>query len=244
MSDTHEPSYYEIALTNRQVLIAFVVLLLCVLAAFVGGVWLGRGDEGRVGGVTIADTGEPGDLANLDEFTFFSEEGSDGEVRPPDLNGAGIGTSPRDTTLAEDVGARPAADPPPLASPPPETAPPPPVERPSPPPPTAPPPAAPPPTAPPPTRTAPTPAPTPAAEPTEGFVIQVFSTKEAAQAEKVRDQLASGGHRAFLSPVEVGTQTMYRVRIGPFGDRAAAESAARGVTKTYKLDTWITAAGG
>ena len=30
----HEPSYYEIALTNRQVVVAFVILLACLLAAF------------------------------------------------------------------------------------------------------------------------------------------------------------------------------------------------------------------
>ncbi len=34
----HEPSYYEIALTNRQVMVAFVVLLACVVAAFLSGV--------------------------------------------------------------------------------------------------------------------------------------------------------------------------------------------------------------
>ena len=42
MSD--EPSYYEIALTNRQVLASFVVLLGCVLVAFGMGVWVGRMD--------------------------------------------------------------------------------------------------------------------------------------------------------------------------------------------------------
>ena len=39
----HEPSYYEIALTNRQVVVAFVILLACLLAAFFSGVWIGRG---------------------------------------------------------------------------------------------------------------------------------------------------------------------------------------------------------
>ena len=34
VTDSHEPSYYEIALTNRQVLVAFVVLLVCLLGAF------------------------------------------------------------------------------------------------------------------------------------------------------------------------------------------------------------------
>ena len=47
VSNSHEPSYYEIALTNRQVLVAFVILLCCVLAAFFAGVWIGRGSPAR-----------------------------------------------------------------------------------------------------------------------------------------------------------------------------------------------------
>ncbi|HEY8021186.1 MAG TPA: hypothetical protein VIH93_08800, partial [Thermoanaerobaculia bacterium] len=43
----HEPSYYEIALTNRQVVVAFVVLLVCLLSAFFSGVWIGRGSAER-----------------------------------------------------------------------------------------------------------------------------------------------------------------------------------------------------
>ena len=31
MTEPREPSYYEIALTNRQVLVAFVLLLACVV---------------------------------------------------------------------------------------------------------------------------------------------------------------------------------------------------------------------
>jgi cell division septation protein DedD len=42
MGGAHEPSYYEIALTNRQVVVAFVVLLTCLVAAFLSGVWIGR----------------------------------------------------------------------------------------------------------------------------------------------------------------------------------------------------------
>ena len=51
MSSEHESSYYEIALTNRQVLTIFVVLLTCLVAAFLSGVWIGRRDgaEGPLG---------------------------------------------------------------------------------------------------------------------------------------------------------------------------------------------------
>src|SRR3954467_7788016 len=42
VASSHEPSYYEIALTNRQVVVAFVILLVCLLSAFFSGVWIGR----------------------------------------------------------------------------------------------------------------------------------------------------------------------------------------------------------
>ncbi len=74
-------------------------------------------------------------------------------------------------------------------------------------------------------------------------MIQVFSTKEEAQAKKVKEQLSGGGYQAYLSPVQVGSQTMYRVRIGPFPDRPAAETSAGAVNRKFKLDTWVTAAG-
>src|ERR1700730_4361750 len=47
VSVSHEPSYYEIALTNRQVVVAFVILLTCVVAAFFSGVWIGRESTAR-----------------------------------------------------------------------------------------------------------------------------------------------------------------------------------------------------
>jgi cell division septation protein DedD len=71
-------------------------------------------------------------------------------------------------------------------------------------------------------------------------VIQVFSTADKEQADKVRDGLVHAGFTAFLSPIAKGGQTMYRVRIGPFPSRTAAEPVAEKVRKERKLDTWIT----
>ena len=72
------------------------------------------------------------------------------------------------------------------------------------------------------------------------MVIQVFSTADKEQADKVRDGLVHAGFTAFLSPIAKGGQTMYRVRIGPFPSRTAAEPVADKVRKERKLDTWIT----
>ena len=56
----------------------------------------------------------------------------------------------------------------------------------------------------------------------------------------MRDRLVRGGHKAYLSPVQVSGRTMHRVRIGPFDTRAAAQKVAEEVRKGYKLDTWVT----
>ncbi len=249
MSDKNEPSYYEIALTNRQVLVSFVILLACVLAAFLSGVWLGR--EGTIPASpgeepTVEAGAEAGGLEQLEEFRLLSERRENGDPS--------VGREPKElpaepkpaTTLAQDVGSsppsphgsqepprgsqtpsrRPSSDPPPSTrrqSPPParQPDPQPPARRPDPPPPTI----------------------TTATETVkEEFVIQVLSTRDETRAKRVLAQLRRGGYQAFMSPVQVGTQINYRVRIGPFSKRPPAEKAAREVNSKYKLDTWITAA--
>ncbi len=220
MSESSEQSYYEIALTNRQVLVSFVVLLSCVLAAFASGVWLGRKGSAELppgeGQIAAVETGAP-ELEKLEEFKFFSDQQEADQAGPA----AESGTT---TTLAQDIGSSP----PPPQAPPRQASPPPPRQASPPPPPRRQ--ASPPPTAP------------PAAAPQEGFVIQVLSTRDEARAKRVLNQLLQGGYPAFLSPVEVGSQVNHRVRIGPYKDRPPAEKAAQAVNSKYKLDTWITAA--
>ncbi len=232
MSETSEPSYYEIALTNRQVLVSFVVLLTCVLAAFVSGVWVGR--KGAVpvpaGGDQLASSEvAPSDFEQLDEFKFFSDkEQTDEPAARNELEELVADPRP-ETTLAQDLDreASPAAAPPPPPPAPPRrevVAPPPPATR----------------TPPPPPMTqSSTPAPTAAKE---GLVIQVLSTRDEARANRILGQLKQGGYRVFLSPVQVGSQVNYRVRIGPFEERPPADKVAQEVNRKYKLDTWITAA--
>jgi len=243
VSESNEPSYYEIALTNRQVLVSFVVLLCCVLAAFVSGVWVGRKGTAPLpedGTQVAAADAAAGDLEQLEEFKFFSDQEKAAAGRDPGKAGA---RPPAESTLAEDVGS---ASPPPAAPPPPRAAPPPPRAVP---PPSAPaPPRQAPPRPAPPRPAPPRPAPPPPtsaspAQPQEGFVIQVLSTRDEARAKRILGQLQQGSYPAFMSPVQVGSQVNYRVRIGPYPDRPPAEKAAQAVNAKYKLDTWITAAG-
>ncbi len=239
MSDSSENYYYEIALTNRQVLVSFVVLLTCVLVAFGAGVWVGRMGQGQVLAAEVpateVETEESGDLAQLEELQFPSADAA-GQLRKPDLSQLRSDPSPsspppppppaRETTLAEDVGSAPrpstsSPPPPPVEAPPPprQTTPPPPPRQTTPPPPSA--------------------ASVPAGE---GFVVQVFATREEAQAEKVRERLQAAGYEAFISSVLVGSLNNYRVRVGPYASREPAEKAAREITTDFKLETWVTAA--
>ena len=199
LSEPNEPSYYEIALTNRQVLVSFVVLLSCVLEAFVSGVWLGRKSNGAMpsGEEQLASAEAlPADLEQLEEFKFPSEQQEASAPAQATAESVVVEPKPR-TTLAEDVGSSPpqATPPPPRPSPPPPR-PSPPPPRPAPPPPS--------PAPPPPRATPPPPAAAPPAAVTEGFIIQVLSTRDEARAKRVLGQLKQGGYPAFLSPVKVG----------------------------------------
>jgi cell division septation protein DedD len=250
MSEAEEPSYYEIALTNRQVLVAFTILLVCMLASFFAGLWIGRGDAQASASpppVEVADT-ETAPADDLQEFKFFSEDGSE------ETSGGDEGPqegSPANRARPNNVREVPVTAPPP---PPARTTPPPPTtlaedvldeepeEEAAPPPPPP----------PPPSRTVPETAPAednPAVPRTtvrrppttaEQVFIQVFSSRDEAQAGKVLQRLKGGGFPAFLSPVEVNGQTMHRVRLGPYDDRGEAEKVAGQVRQSLRLETWIT----
>lgn len=218
MTQSHEPSYYEIALTNRQVLIVFVVLLICVVAAFFSGVWVGKRDDAspvmemaQQDSEGAAATTEEGSV--VEELRFFSDEEAQEEAS---TNLADMADQPQpDTTLLEDLGG---SEPEPEAP------------------------------APAPKRQASAPAPTQQAASGEtasatasgGYVIQVFSSADEVQARKLLGELTDGGYPAFLSPVEVGSQTMMRVRIGPYSQLANAETVAERLRRDFKLDTWVT----
>lgn len=235
MSESNEPSYYEIALTNRQVLVAFVVILGCVLAAFLSGVWVGhkRANAEQVGETSPGEApGETGELAELEELNFFSEapEGEE-ELDKPDLSR--LRKPPNtETTLAQDVGSsaepRPRREAPAPAAAGAERARPQRSESSS--------------AAPPPPEPAPPPARSTSPPPTEGFVVQVLSTPDRARARQLLGRIEAGGYPVFLSEVEIAGRTMYRVRIGPFEERSQAEATRDKVNAQYRLDTWVTAA--
>ena len=227
MSD-YESSYYEIALTNRQVLVAFVILLACLLGSFFAGVWVGRGEAEAAGPQMAEETvEEPAGPAALDffadgELEEIGDQMPAGEARrdPAELRAEREARQPAGPDLAGGEGAalgeaaparRPEPEPPPAARDEPG-------ERTS--------------------SVSPEPA-QPAARATGGPMVQVLSTADRDQAEKVASRLDNAGLDVSLASVQVDGRTMYRVRLGPYGDRAEAERVAERVRRELRLDTWI-----
>ena len=121
MAEPHEPSYYEIALTNRQVVVAFVILLTCLLGAFFSGVWIGREGSVRAAQEQMVRNTPPSESKegkNLEELEFFdkTKKAADPNKSDPKEARPSLGT-----TLLEDLGvkkkaaAQKAAAPPPAA---------------------------------------------------------------------------------------------------------------------------------
>ena len=249
MAESHEPSYYEIALTNRQVIVAFVILLVCLLSAFFSGVWIGRESAARAAEEQVVRNTPPAapkEGQNLEELEFFDSRNKNGkkEETPASQTAADTtlledfgGSEPAPQTTVPPAGDEPAAQPDSQARRVDETA----TEAAQP-------------------ATNETPAErrrkrreqaaqraaqraAGAAEPAipkGSVVIQVFSSADQSQADRIRTRLAGGGYQAYLSPVEVSGHTMYRVRLGPFKSRDEAQKTAEKVRKGYKLDTWVT----
>jgi len=224
MVSEQEPSYYEIALTNRQVLVAFVILLVCVLAAFFAGVWIGRGSPAAASDTPQQAAAEPTPSTQPEELAFFNDgEGKTGTgTERPDLQD--LAQHPRQgTTLAEDLGVKDApragASPAPAAPGGEPEGEPGPSEAPS---------------APPAAGTA---APAASAAPAGALFIQVFSSRDELQARRLETRMRASGFKAFLSPAG----PMFRVRVGPFTQRADADAAAAKARREFRVDTWITA---
>jgi DedD protein len=251
----HEPSYYEVALTNRQVVSGFVILLVCLFGAFLAGVWLGRGgDDGgaRSAAATPPPQAAPGEK-RLEQLTFFGDR----DAAPP----------------------RPAPAAPAIAAPkPPERAAPTPAEleaeklrqtleaemaqhradavsataeA------TAPPPAAPVGTrlrrkqerAEPAAASAPAAAPVaaapaaaaPAASAAAAPIwIQVYSSSNGAKAQELAGRLRQSAFQVVVLEAAGGGGATYRVRVGPYAARADADRAASRLRRDYRLDTWVT----
>lgn len=84
-----------------------------------------------------------------------------------------------------------------------------------------------------PTQATPAPAATPAASASGKWLVQAGSYGTTANAEKVVATLKKHGIHASLSHFTKAGHTYYRVRVGPYAERADADKAAAAVAKAY-----------
>jgi cell division septation protein DedD len=262
-TEPREPSYYEVALTNRQVLVAFVVLLTCLLAAFLSGVWVGRGaaPATRVAALPAPPSSSAPAAPPIEQLTFFAgkEPGARSPAKPAEVpapkpvapeakSAEDPATEAMRRTLEAEMAAHREATP--QRAPEPEPAPKPeearstapaPLEpgararQPSTPP------------APAPTRAAPPAspvAPAPAAKPAVAAAgstwIQVYSSTNGARAREIAEQLRKASFPVVVAEIAKDGPTAWRVRVGPFSTRAKADAAATRLRREQRLDTWIT----
>ena len=71
------------------------------------------------------------------------------------------------------------------------------------------------------------------------WILQVVSVSVKANAESVRDELISAGHKAYIKPVRRGDKALYRVYIGPKFERAKLESVQPQVDKQFSVKSMI-----
>jgi cell division protein FtsN len=81
----------------------------------------------------------------------------------------------------------------------------------------------------------------PAASP-GAFTIQVGAYKAREPAEVLRARLAAAGHDAYVAEIDASNSVRYRVRVGSFASREAAQLAAdKIVAAERKLSAFVTA---
>jgi DedD protein len=69
----------------------------------------------------------------------------------------------------------------------------------------------------------------------EGWMVQLASFSSAANAEELRQRLQAKGYRVRVEDLHQDGQAIYRVRIGPEAERAAAESLRDRVERDFHL---------
>ncbi|HEY9150521.1 MAG TPA: SPOR domain-containing protein [Gammaproteobacteria bacterium] len=80
---------------------------------------------------------------------------------------------------------------------------------------------------------------TPSAPATAGWVVQVGAFGQEANAIALRDRLRKAGYTAFVERVVVDAKTVYRVRVGPYVERSAAEAELAGLGRDSGLQVRV-----
>jgi DedD protein len=68
-----------------------------------------------------------------------------------------------------------------------------------------------------------------------GWAVQLGAFKSEAEANKLRDRLRTGGVASFVDRAGSGEDALWRVRAGPYADRAGAETARTSIDDKFKV---------
>ena len=72
------------------------------------------------------------------------------------------------------------------------------------------------------------------------WAVQVISLSDRAGAARIVQRLQSKGYPAFLvAPASGGPAKLYKVQVGRYGDRSAAQKVEARLKKEEQFDTWI-----
>jgi cell division septation protein DedD len=251
--------YYEIQLTNKQLVFYFMAGATGLILSFLAGVMVGRGVDAQAGEVQaargtqeertiveetprpVSPAPSPAELSYAQRLE--SDKADDSLAKPvaPSSTAPARGASPKPSAISGATPATPAAAPPTPAPREPKAAKPP---RPTPEPAAA------------DATTSPTPAPTTARlatrEPKEGkeakapkgsatagaFAIQVGAFKDRGSADTVVSRLKGKGFSAFVIPPD-GSDGLFLVRVGSFAARADAERTEAKLRDQEKFKPYI-----
>lgn len=74
-----------------------------------------------------------------------------------------------------------------------------------------------------------------------GWIVQVRSTTDKADADQLQAQLVADGFPAFVVSAEVQDETYYRVRVGRYRSQVDAKSVEANLgNRSYIAETWVT----
>jgi cell division septation protein DedD len=71
------------------------------------------------------------------------------------------------------------------------------------------------------------------------FVVQAMATRDGTAARRLRDRLVARGLPAILVEGRAGGGAIYRVRVGRYRERRAADAVARRIREEQGLVTWV-----
>jgi cell division septation protein DedD len=71
------------------------------------------------------------------------------------------------------------------------------------------------------------------------WIVQVTALKKRGEAQAIATRLASRGYKAYVLDPQPGSTVLYRVRVGPFADRADAEQIVKRLTSEEQFKPWI-----